>query len=357
MGVKFRKPPPKACGMTHLIPEKTINSRVTMARQTHPCVVRFCSLAAWIVTAAAAPAQPAFTDIRPLTNREVRLQLSVPTGSGYRVDVATNPAAWSALVTVTSATTSLVVTDTAAPLLPARFYRAEQLSLSNLVTGDHLATAEGDVVVHPLYHASTLLMWNSKAIYVDPDDDAAYESRYVGLPKADLILVTHSHGDHFSSGKIEVLRKANTLIIVPQAVFNSLTTAQKTNAIILANGASTNVMGLRADAVPAYNSNHPVGSGNGYVLTIGGKRLYFSGDTGNVPEIRALQSIDMAFLCMNTPFTMTPTEATNCVRAMQPRIVYPYHYRNQSGTTTNAAYFRLILGTDLGIEVRLGRWY
>lgn len=305
------------------------------------------------------PAQtaPEFTEIRPLTNKEVRLQLNAPSGRGYRIDATTNPAAWSSLVTVTSTANSLAITDSAAPFLPARFYRAEQLSLTNLVAGDHLPTLEGDVVIRPLYHASTFLRWNGLAIYIDPDDDAAYESTYAGLPKADLILVTHSHGDHFSSGKIDVLRQAHTRIVVPQSLFNSLSAAQRTNAVALAYGGITNLIGLTVEAVHAYNSNHALGSGNGYVLNIGGRRLYFSGDTGNVPEIRALRNIDVAFLCMNTPFTMTPSDATNVVRAMRPRIVYPYHYRNQGGTTTNAAYFKHALGIDSGIEVRLRKWY
>jgi len=318
----------------------------------------------WTTAIAALPAglvaqtaPPEFTEIRPLTNKEVRLQLNAPIGRGYRIDATTNPASWSSLVTLTGATVSLIHTDSAAPYLATRYYRAEQLSITSLITGDHLPTSAGDVVIHPLYHASTFLSWNGKAIYVDPDDDGAYESTYQGLPKADLILVTHGHGDHFSSGKIEALRRTNTLIIVPQSVYNSLTTAQKTNAIVLTYGGSTNVMGLKAEAVHAYNSNHALGSANGYVLTIGGQRIYFSGDTGNVPEIRALPGIDVAFLCMNMPFTMTANEATNAVRAMRPRIVYPYHYRDQSGTTTNAAYFKKALGTDLGIEVRLRKWY
>lgn len=330
-----------------------------MTTRLHPLFRPFVWMAAFAILPACLQAQtpPQFTEIRPLTNKEVRLQLSAPIGRGYRIDATTNPASWSSLITLTGATTSLVVTDSAAPYLAARYYRAEQLSITNLITGDHLTTSEGDVVIHPLYHASTFLSWNGKAIYVDPDGDANYSSTYTGLPKADLILVTHSHGDHFSSSRIESIRRTNVIIIVPQAVYHSLTTAQKTNAIVLANGASTNVLGLRIQAVPAYNNNHPVGTGNGYVLTIGDRRIYFSGDTGNVPEIRALPNIDVAFLCMNTPYTMTGNEATNAVRAMRPRIVYPYHYRDQSGTTTNAAYFKRALGTDLGIEVRLRKWY
>jgi L-ascorbate metabolism protein UlaG (beta-lactamase superfamily) len=131
----------------------------------------------------------------------------------------------------------------------------------------------------------------------------------------------------------------------------------RNNTIVLTNGASTNVLGIHIEAVPAYNANHALGSGNGYVLTIGGKRLYMAGDTGNTPEMRALTNIDVAFLCMNLPFTMSVSDATNAVRAFRPKVVYPYHYRNQGGDTANAATFKQWLGTDLGVEVRLRKWY
>jgi L-ascorbate metabolism protein UlaG (beta-lactamase superfamily) len=110
-------------------------------------------------------------------------------------------------------------------------------------------------------------------------------------------------------------------------------------------------------AVPAYNTNHPFGGGNGYVVTIDGKRIYISGDTGAQPELRALENIDIAFVCMNTPFTMTPADAVSLVRDMKPKIVYPYHYRNQDGTTGNAITFKNLMSTDFSIEVRLRKWY
>ena len=116
------------------------------------------------------------------------------------------------------------------------------------------------------------------------------------------------------------------------------------------------MLGVNIQAVAAYNANHTRGACNGYVLTIGGKRIYISGDTGDQPEIRALPNIDTAFLCMNLPFTMSVTNATNCIRAMQPKVVYPYHY-NENGVRTNAETFKRWLGTDLGIEVRLRKWY
>ena len=308
---------------------------------------------------------PVFTTIQPLTNKEVRLQLNAPTGRGYRIDASTNLPSWTPLITLTGATTSLQLTDSAAPYLGTRFYRAEQLSITNLLTGDHLATADGDVVIHPLYHASFVMSWNGKIIYNDPDDDPIYETTYRELPKADLILISHSHGDHLSTTKIEALRGTNAVIVVPKDVYDRLTAAQKAIAIILGSGlqtntypTTTNIMGLTVEAVHSYNSNHsPAGFGNGYVVTIGGRRIYMSGDTGNQPEVRAIPNIDVAFLCMNTPFTMDVTQATNCIRAMRPKVVYPYHYRDSTGATTNAASFKQRLGADLGIEVRLRKWY
>ena len=295
-----------------------------------------------------------FTNVQPLTNKEVMLNLTAPTGHAYRLESSTNAIDWSGLMTfTTNLTTSLQHTDSAAPYLPTRYYRATQLTGTNLISGDHLTTTNGDVIIQPRFHASFVMQWNGLMIYNDPAPSATY----VGLPKADLILVSHTHSDHFSTAHLDVVRGVGCIIVAPQAVYNALTAAQKTNAIVLANGASTNVLGLTVSAVLAYNGNHPVGTGNGYVLTIGGKRIYASGDTGDQPEIRALADIDVAFLCINRPYTMTANEATNCIRTMRPKVVYPYHYRDDTGATTNAATFKQWLGTDPGIEVRLRKWY
>lgn len=315
-----------------------------------------CSV--WLTCAHAQQTSLQFTGAQLLTNNEVVLTLTAPAGFNYRIEAATDLPAWNALATLpASSTTSLQYTDSLAPFLNGRYYRAVQLTESGAFTGDHLSTTNGDVIIHPLFHASFVMNWNGKIIYNDPDDDAAYQATYQGLPKADLILVSHSHGDHFSAGKIDAVRGPNAVIVAPQAVYNGLSAAQKALAIVLPNNASTNLMGLTIDAIPAYNANHPVGSGNGYVLTIGGKRIYASGDTGNIPEARALADIDVAFLCMNQPFTMTVNDATNCVRAFRPKVVYPYHYRDQGGSTANANTFKQRLGMDLGIETRLRKWY
>jgi L-ascorbate metabolism protein UlaG (beta-lactamase superfamily) len=299
---------------------------------------------------------PRITKIQRLASKEVVLDLSATTGLNYRIDVSTNLIDWISLMTVRSAG-AFQHTDAAAPNSGSRFYRALPVSGTPLLTGEHLATANGDVVIQPLFHASFVMSWNGKVIYNDPDDDSAFLSRYQGLPKGDLILVSHSHGDHFSSAQIQAVRATNGVIIAPQLVYNSLTTAQKAMAIVLRNGESTNIMGLTVEAVPAYNGNHPRGDGNGYVVTIGGKRLYMAGDTGTTPEMNALKDIDVAFLCVNVPFTMTVSEAAAAVRAFKPRVVYPYHFRNQNGTLSDLNMLKQQVGTDVGIEVRARKWY
>ena len=318
-----------------------------------------CALVAVISPARGIKAQGPFQfgGVQPLTNREMAMTLTAPTGSNYRIEASTNLSLWNALSTLPAgATTSLQFTDSAAPFLAARAYRALQLPGVTNFTGDHLATTNGDVVFHPVGHASLVMTWNGLTIYNDPTNGNA---AYLAFPNPALILVSHDHSDHFSSNTIESVRGANTRLVVPGYVFsNSLSVAQKTVAVMLTNGASTNLLGMTIEAVPAYNSNHPRGRGNGYVLTLGGRRIYLSGDTGNAPEIHLLPNIDVAFLCMNTPFTMTPTDATDAVRAFRPRVVYPYHYRDSpSGAVTNAAYFKQLLGLAPGIEVRLRKWY
>jgi L-ascorbate metabolism protein UlaG (beta-lactamase superfamily) len=248
---------------------------------------------------------------------------------------------------------NLGYTDSAAPYVISRFYRAQPLTGTNLFTGDHLVTTNGDVIIQPRNHASFVMNWNGLMIYSDPADSATF----TGLAKADLILVTHSHSDHFSTSKIESLRGTNTTLIVSQDVYNQLTPAQKSAAWFMHYGDVTNLLGITVEAVHAYNSFHPLNFGNGYVLTIGGKRIYISGDTGNAPEIHQIKDIDVAFLCMNQPYTMTVSDATNAVTAILPKVVYPYHYRDQSGSMTSAATFKQRLSRDLGIEVRLRKWY
>jgi L-ascorbate metabolism protein UlaG (beta-lactamase superfamily) len=224
----------------------------------------------------------------------------------------------------------------------------------------------GNVVMRPVTHASFVLSYQGKTIYVDPDGAA---SLYAGIPKADFILITHDHGDHFDSATINAVANTGAKIIAPQVVYSAMSAAMKSLTTVIDYNTTTqapstldllddmNNLLFSVQAVPAYNANHPLGQGNGYVVTIDAKRIYIAGDTGNQPELRALTNIDVAFICMNTPFTMTPADAVNLVRAMKPRIVYPYHYRDSGGNTGNAVAFKNLMSTDFSIEVRLRKWY
>ncbi len=320
-------------------------------------LLRWCGLLGGccaVLAVANAQEAPRFTGIQALTNKEVLLKLSAPAGPNYRIETTTNLPGWNGLVTLPGASSIVQHTDTAAPYHRSRAYRAVQLSGTGALTGDHLVTTNGDLVIHPIDHATFVMGWQGRMIYNDP---VGVASRFTGLAKADLILVSHSHGDHFSATTIDSVRASAAVIIAPQAVYSSLSAALKSITVVLTNGASANALGLSIAAVPAYNQNHPRGSGNAYVLTVGGKRIYMSGDTEDIPEMRALANIDVAFVCMNIPYTMSVTKAVSAVREFRPGVVYPYHYRNQDNSFADLNAFKQQVGRDLGIEVRLRKWY
>ncbi|HKS81788.1 MAG TPA: MBL fold metallo-hydrolase [Candidatus Acidoferrales bacterium] len=212
-------------------------------------------------------------------------------------------------------------------------------------------TAAGQVKITPIYHASMMIEADGKYIYVDP----AKPANFAGLPQADLILITDIHGDHMDPAAVNELSKSSTVVIAPAAVAKTVTTATE-----LSNGEFKDWGGWTIEAVPMYNIvrgpaagqlYHTKGRGNGYVLDYGGKRFYISGDTEGTPEMRHLKNIDVAFVCMNLPYTMPPEEAAEAVRAFHPKIVIPYHYRNSD----LAVFQKALAGT--GIEVRILDWY
>ena len=216
---------------------------------------------------------------------------------------------------------------------------------------DTIQTPEGPVRITPIRHASLMLEFKGRIIHVDPWSQGDYR----GLPKADLILITDIHPDHLDLGKIMELSKPSTRIVAPAAAVTSLA-----NATSIANGQSEVVGEMAIEAVPMYNLErgpspgklyHDKGRGNGYVLTLGGKRVYISGDTECIPEMKALRGIDVAFVCMNLPYTMPPEEAAECVKSFRPKIVYPYHYGN-----SDLSIFTSALRNESGIEVRLRNW-
>lgn len=215
-----------------------------------------------------------------------------------------------------------------------------------------LSTLAGeDVRIIPVTHASLILTWEGKTIHVDPWSRGDYE----GQPKADLILITDSHGDHMDLKQIAEVSKEDTVILAPLVVQATVTQAE-----VLKNGESTTIMGIGIEAVPMYNLKrgpdpgrlyHPKGRGNGYILTLGETRVYISGDTACTPEMKQLKDINIAFVCMNLPYTMPPEEAAECVNAFKPAVVYPYHSRGSDLEAFKEAV------TAPGVDVRVLDWY
>lgn len=211
-------------------------------------------------------------------------------------------------------------------------------------------TQEKDLEITPIVHASVMFNYRGIIVYVDP-------TTYLGtadfskLFKADLILITHHHFDHFDPKTINMLLKENTQIVVPESVSRSITYAK-----VMRNGDELDIAGIRVEAVPAYNlvrgeseeiKYHPKGRDNGYILTFGSQRAYVAGDTECTPEVKALKNIEVAFLPIDGVYTMSPEEAAACALAIKPKVIYPYHQGS-----SNASYFASLL-EDKGIEVRV----
>jgi L-ascorbate metabolism protein UlaG (beta-lactamase superfamily) len=217
---------------------------------------------------------------------------------------------------------------------------------------DTIPAAGGNITITPINHATLQIAHGSHVIDVDPVAQANFGS----LPAPTLVLVTDIHGDHLDPATVAKLRGASTKIVAPSAA-----AAKLEGAIVIANGEKKDVDGISIEAVPMYNLQrgpsagqvyHDKGRGNGYILTLGGKRIYIAGDTECTPEMKALKNIDVAFLPMNLPYTMTPAEAADCVKAFKPAIVYPYHYRGQ-----DLLQFAAALKDTPGVEVRIREWY
>jgi len=211
---------------------------------------------------------------------------------------------------------------------------------------DVFETSAGTLKVTFIGHGSLMFSLDGKVIHIDPTMMVYPE--YASLPKADLILVTHEHGDYFDAKAIEAIRTPGTKIVANAAAAQSVP-----GAVVLNNGDAQTVAGVPVEAVAAYNPEkpfHPKGNGNGYILTFGNTRVYVAGDTEFIPEMRAIKSVDVAFLPMNQPYTMTPEQAADAAKAFRPKVVYPYHY--QFGDTDTAKFVDL-LKDEKGIEVRI----
>jgi L-ascorbate metabolism protein UlaG (beta-lactamase superfamily) len=214
---------------------------------------------------------------------------------------------------------------------------------------DKFKTTQGDLVITFIGHGTLMMTCGTVVIHVDPVSQMA---DYAQLPKADLILVTHEHGDHFDLKAINAVKTGKTALVTTE---NVAKTAPE--GIVLKNGDVKTIQGFKIEAVPAYNlvhmrspgaPYHPKGAGNGYIITCGDKRIYVAGDTENTPEMKSLRNIDIAFLPMNLPYTMTPEMVADAAKAFRPKILYPYHYGN-----TDPSRLIELLKDEKDIEVRI----
>lgn len=208
---------------------------------------------------------------------------------------------------------------------------------------DNFETSEGNLTITFIGHGTLMMQWNGKTVHIDPVGNYADYSK---LPKADLILVTHEHGDHLDVNAIKTLLKTGTEVVLTAACAERYPDGK-----IIKNGESGTFAGIQVEAVPAYNLEkafHPKGNGNGYVIHFGDKKVYVAGDTENVPEMANLKNIDIAFLPMNLPYTMTPEMVVEAVKLFHPKILYPYHF-GQSDT----GHFLDLMKNQSGTEVRI----
>jgi L-ascorbate metabolism protein UlaG (beta-lactamase superfamily) len=214
---------------------------------------------------------------------------------------------------------------------------------------DIIKTAQGDLEILLLGHGTLAFTFQGKTVHIDPVGEFADYSK---LPKADLILVTHEHYDHLNGDAIRTIKKENTILL-----YTAACSGKVPGGIVLKNGDIKKVLGLEIQAVPAYNivhkrpdgsPYHPKGSGNGYVITFADKKVYVAGDTENIPEMSNLKNIDIAFLPMNLPYTMTPEMVAEAARRFKPHILYPYHY----GDTDVNGLVKL-MKADKTIEIRI----
>ena len=249
-------------------------------------------------------------------------------------------------------------------VLIASFYNCKQKtseSESTAEMAEKVMETKEAIGIHPIEHATFVLTYKDAVIYVDPVGGA---EAFKGKPKPNLAIVTDIHGDHFN---LETLQALNVPLVAPQAVVDQIPKSAKINSLVINNGETKNMnvsgTDINIEAIPMYNLReealkfHTKGRGNGYVLTLGDKRVYISGDTEDIPEMRNLKNIDMAFVCMNLPYTMPVDAAASAVLDFKPKKVYPYHYRGTGGLSDIAKFKKLVNDGDPNIEVVQLNWY
>ena len=214
---------------------------------------------------------------------------------------------------------------------------------------DLFETDGGTLELWFIGHGTLMFKYSDMVIHIDP---VSREADYNELPDADLILITHEHGDHLDPGAIKKILKDETEIICNKASSSALDDCR-----VMTNGDKIDLEDISIEAVPAYNIEHerspgnpfhPKGVGNGYILDIGGKRIHVAGDTENIPEMSGFKDIDIAFLPVNLPYTMSPEMAADAAMIIKPGILYPYHF----GSTDTGELVKLLEGTGIDIRIR-----
>lgn len=222
--------------------------------------------------------------------------------------------------------------------------------------------AQDQIEIYPINHGSFVMTYQGKAFYIDPVGNAELYKQH---PEPTIILITDIHGDHLSLNTLETLNLDNAGIIAPQAVYEKLPLELQKKTQVLNNGESKSyrMFGMTIEAIPMYNLRdealnfHPKGRGNGYVISLAGERIYISGDTEDIPEMRELTNIDKAFICMNLPYTMTVESAASAVLDFKPKIAIPYHYRGKDGLSDIENFKQIIESKNSDIKVEFLKWY
>lgn len=234
---------------------------------------------------------------------------------------------------------------------------------ASVASEDEVAVVEDNPPVAeiiPIEHATAVLELGDATLYIDP---VGGKSVFEGQKSPDLILITDIHGDHFSLETLQELDTENATIVLPQAVADQIPEDSGLKLEIMGNGETKELSGIGIEAIPMYNLReeakdfHVKGRGNGYVITFGDERLYFSGDTEDIPEMRALENIDKAFVCMNLPYTMTVESAADAVLEFKPKEVYPYHFRGRPDVSDVAKFKQIVNQGNPDIKVVQLDWY
>ncbi len=212
----------------------------------------------------------------------------------------------------------------------------------------------------PIEHATAIIEWNNTTIYIDP---VGGKDAFKGRQSPDIIFITDIHGDHFNANTLNELNLEGVQIIAPEAVKSQMDQALALETDTMVNGEVKELANFSVEAIPMYNLReeakdfHIKGRGNGYLFTFGDERIYFSGDTEDIPEMRALNNIDKAFVCMNLPYTMTVESAADAVLEFKPNQVYPYHYRGRPDVSDVEKFKNLVNQGNPDIEVVQLDWY